>query len=255
MNSRMVGSRFGVGQRALVARALGALMLAAIAVPALPAAAAGCGACDDDADGLTNAQELSYGTDLYDSDTDGDTISDTGEISSYGTNPLAYDTDGDGFGDWDEIRTYGTNPLVANYAQAPDGGDDADGDGLGGHEEAYIYGTDPLNADTDFDGAFDGQEITFGTNPLVDDFATAPAPGAQNLPGYDGDLDGLGAYDEGVYGTSPTVYDSDGDGLADGIEVFTYGTDPLRFDTDNDMASDGTEVYFGNDPLIAKDYV
>jgi hypothetical protein len=142
------------------------LVLAAVAIPVLPVAAAGCGACDDDADGLTNAQELSYGTDVYRPDTDGDTISDMGEISSYGTNPVAYDTDGDGFGDWDEIQVYGTNPLVANYAQAPDGGDDADGDGLGGHEETYIYGTDPLRFDTDGDGLSDGTEVHLGTNPL-----------------------------------------------------------------------------------------
>ena len=104
MDTRMFNSRFGFGRRALVARALGALVLAAVAVPALPVAAAGCGACDDDADGLTNTQELYYGTDLHRPDTDGDTISDMGEIYSYGTNPLAYHTDGDSVGDWDEIR-------------------------------------------------------------------------------------------------------------------------------------------------------
>jgi hypothetical protein len=168
MDTRTLGSRFGFGRRALVARALGALVLAAVALPALvPAAgAAGCGACDDDADGLTNAEELYYGTALDHPDTDGDTISDTGELYSYGTNPLAYDTDGDGFGDWDEIRTYGTNPLVANYAQAPDDGDDADGDGLGGHDEHYTYGTDPLRFDTDGDGLSDGTEVHLGLDPL-----------------------------------------------------------------------------------------
>jgi hypothetical protein len=169
MDTRIVGSRFGFGRRALVARALGALMLAAAAVPELTADAAGCGGFDDDADGLTNAEELYYGTDLYRPDTDSDGISDMGEIYNYGTNPVAYDTDGDGFDDWDEIRTYFTSPLVYDLGGHAVSGDDIDGDGLGDHEEVYIYGTDPLRFDTDGDDASDSTEVHVGTNPLVFD--------------------------------------------------------------------------------------
>ena len=35
---------------------------------------------DDDCDGLTDAEEASYGTDPYDEDTDGDGISDYDEV-------------------------------------------------------------------------------------------------------------------------------------------------------------------------------
>ena len=167
MDTRMFGSRFGFGRRAFVARALGALVLAAVALPALTpdAGAAGCGACNDDGDGLTNYEEYAiYGTDPGNPDSDFDGLTDGNEVFAHRTNPLSADTDWDGRLDGNEIAS-GTNPLVANYAQAPDGGDDADGDGLGGHEEAYIYMTDPLRFDTDGDGLSDGTEVHLGLNP------------------------------------------------------------------------------------------
>ncbi|MCB0358838.1 MAG: SGNH/GDSL hydrolase family protein [Bdellovibrionales bacterium] len=58
------------------------------------------------------------------------------------------------------------------------------------------------------------------------------------------DTDGDGMYDigEAIYGSSPTNPDSDGDGLLDGLEVFTYNTGVLNPDTDGDGFSDGFEV-------------
>lgn len=50
-------------------------------------------------------------------------------------------------------------------------------------------------------------------------------------------------------GTSPTTYDSDGDGLGDGQEIFSYGSDPNKIDTDGDGFSDGFEVTTGYSPL------
>jgi serine/threonine protein kinase len=55
-------------------------------------------AADSDGDGLTNAQELAYGTDPYNMDTDGDTLPDGYEVS-IGTSPINKDTDGDGLQD------------------------------------------------------------------------------------------------------------------------------------------------------------
>jgi hypothetical protein len=169
MDARTFGSRLGFPRREIAARLAGALLLAAFVVPALSVSAAGCGVCDDDADGLTNAEEISYGTDLSRPDTDGDGISDMGEIYNYGTNPVAFDTDGDSFGDWDEIRIYFTSPLVYDLGGYAATVDDIDGDGLGDHEEVYIYGTDPQRFDTDGDDASDGGEVRVGTNPLVFD--------------------------------------------------------------------------------------
>jgi hypothetical protein len=43
--------------------------------------------------------------------------------------------------------------------------------------------------------------------------------------------------------------DRDGDGLYDDDEVEVYGTNPDVFDTDGDGVGDGEEVYLGTDPL------
>jgi hypothetical protein len=67
------------------------------------------------------------------------------------------------------------------------------------------------------------------------------------------DLDGDGIPDlhetnTGIYrsptdtGTDPALWDSDGDGLSDGQEVYLHGTDPNHPDTDGDGLSDGAEV-------------
>ena len=65
---------------------------------------------DADADGLTNAEEATLGTDPLRADTDGDGLSDGDEVHVYHTNPLAADTDGDGVSDAAEIAA-GTDPL------------------------------------------------------------------------------------------------------------------------------------------------
>lgn len=194
-------------RRALAAGVLAAL-LAGAGATALPAAAGGCGACDDDGDGLTNAEEYgTYGTDLALFDTDGDAVNDGLEIS------------------------YGSDPLVPDYAPTDGGqnapGHDDDGDGLGAYDE-QTYGTDVTLFDTDGDGLSDGDEVHyFGTDPLVyQGFGRGPSGG-------DGDIDddGLNDGDEWfVHGTDATRFDTDGDGESDGDEIHVFGTDPLAFD-------------------------
>lgn len=86
-------------------------------------------ACDDDidGDGLSNAEEVLYGTDPYNADGDGDGINDYDEIFVHGTDPLDPDTDRDGVSDYDEIFVHGTDPLSSGLAGdlapagAPDG--------------------------------------------------------------------------------------------------------------------------------------
>lgn len=59
--------------------------------------------------------------------------------------------------------------------------------------------------------------------------------------GVDGDGDGLIDLDELDVGTDPTVVDTDGDLIPDGLEVHTTGTDPLDDDSDDDGLLDGNE--------------
>ena len=64
----------------------------------------------------------------------------------------------------------------------------------------------------------------------------------------DKDFDGISDEDEKKYGTSPTLSDTDEDGLTDDSEINTYKTDPLKADTDGDGYEDGFEVRRGLDP-------
>jgi hypothetical protein len=90
---------------------------------------------DYDKDGLTNAEELSAGTDPARPDTDGDGLTDGAEVVDHGTDPTSADTDGDGMPDGWELG-YGLDPRL------DDAGGDADGDGSTNYQE-YRGGSDP----------------------------------------------------------------------------------------------------------------
>jgi hypothetical protein len=91
---------------------------------------------DEDKDGLSNLQELQYGT-----------------------NPKEKDSDFDGMPDGWEVK-YKVNPL--DYTDAMS---DPDEDKLTNLEE-FQYKTDPQNPDTDGDGYKDGDEVEHGYNPI-----------------------------------------------------------------------------------------
>jgi thrombospondin type 3 repeat protein len=96
---------------------------------------------------------------------------------------------------------------------------DSDGDGLYDADETGVYGTNPYVYDTDGDGTGDGTEVYYGSDPRA-------AGGSTGTAGVDSDNDGLLDTDETqVYGTNPWVYDTDGDGVGDGQEVYN-GTSP-----------------------------
>jgi gliding motility-associated-like protein len=100
------------------------------------------GPCDQDGDGLTNAQEAVLGTNPTNPDTDGDGIPDGVEVAN-GSNPL--------------------DPCDPDDSSI-DCQTDSDGDGLTDAQENLLC-TDPLNADSDGDGIPDGLEVTNGTDP------------------------------------------------------------------------------------------
>lgn len=89
-------------------------------------------------------------------DTDNDGLTDMEEII-YGTNKDNPDTDGDGHLDGAEVEN-GYNPAGAGKL-------DSDNDGLSDADELK-YGTDKNNPDTDADGHQDGTEVLNGYNPL-----------------------------------------------------------------------------------------
>jgi len=76
----------------------------------------------------------------------------------------------------------------------------------------------------------------------------------------DGDNDGVADIYEtgtGIYvsptntGTSPTLADTDSDGLSDGTEIYQYSSNPNLADTDSDGFADGFEVVTGFSPTLA----
>ena len=73
---------------------------------------------DADGDGLTDADELIYGSNVNQGDTDGDGISDGDEVHRYLTNPTVKDTDGDGYEDGFEIGVGYSPTSAASTPQA-----------------------------------------------------------------------------------------------------------------------------------------
>lgn len=103
---------------------------------------------------------------------------------------------------------------------------DTDGDGLSNYVEIYATGTEPTMADSDEDGISDADE--------------------------DADEDGLTNRTELLCGTDLTKKDTDSDGLSDFEETTIYNTDPVNYDSDGDTLSDGDEIYLGLNPLMQK---
>ncbi|MFA6533931.1 MAG: hypothetical protein WCT37_02030 [Patescibacteria group bacterium] len=73
---------------------------------------------DSDSDGLTDADEIKYGTNPYLPDTDLDGLFDKEEIEIYKTNPLNADTDGDSYQDGAEVKG-GYNPNGPGRLYSP----------------------------------------------------------------------------------------------------------------------------------------
>jgi hypothetical protein len=150
---------------------------------------------DSDGDGLLDADEQWIGTDPYNPDTDGDGLLDGVEAFCGGV-PVPFD---------------GSEPNRPEDPSAPDI-----------MPPPSDCCTDPLNADSDFDGILDGEDVC-------------------EVITLDADGDGLADEVELQLGTDPYNPDSDGDRLLDGDEL-ALGFDPLNPDTDGDGILDGDEV-------------
>jgi hypothetical protein len=150
---------------------------------------------------------------------------------------------------------------------------DTDGDNLTDYEELEVYNTNPLYWDSDFDGLWDGWEVKYGgadagLDPSSNDTDSDGTPDGQE----DLDLDGKENRLEQLpsIGTSPVLWDTDGDRMPDGWEIdngrnprmidaefdsdfdlliniaeYENGTLPDNPDTDSDGLLDGDELVTG----------
>lgn len=139
------------------------------------------------------------------------------------------DQDGDGVRDDNEISGW-TVTVVDGRGEAssrtvtsdPTRGD-TDADGLCDREERQSA-TDPNQADTDADGLDDQEELrTWGSDPSDVD---SDDDSRGNAALYDGN-------ELQMHGTSPTLEDTDGDGISDYVEIIERGVefDPLVANT------------------------
>ena len=203
-----------------------------------------------------------------------------------GLDPLNPDSDGDGLGDGIELLL-GADPTDDTDA---DQFLDSDRDGLTDSEEKQGWDfdgvtvtSDPFQPDTDGDGLPDLLESTLGSNPRdrdsdsdglldFDEFSPHAPQGISRADFRDFETACLAAdrcfYDPAgslLYGTSPTLADTDGDGRDDPSEIFDswvviacnsageqtvtrVTSDPTLEDTDDDGADDFLEFENATDP-------
>ncbi len=242
-------------------------------------------ACDQDGDGLTNAEEIAAGTDPLNVDSDGDLAPDGVEVGDSGSPPDADGdgvidalesgtTDGDGDGSPDQYDPTNGDPCAPNAGAGPC---DQDADGLTNDQEIAL-GTDPADADSDDDGVSDGAEPNAASDSDGDGLINALDPDSDDDFLFDGTEMGLGCggpgtdvgagtcipdADMGATITNPLDPDTDAGGLLDGVEDANHdgvvgpnetdpssqgGDDAMAPDADGDGLPDSFEAAFGSDP-------
>ena len=97
--------------------------------------------------------------------------------------------------------------------------------------------TNPLLFDSDNDHVADRAECILGSDP--NNIASKPVIPAA---GIDPDNDKLSNAVEALLGTNPAVFDTDGDGINDGIEFKGWRSNPLVADSDGDGVLDRCEI-------------
>ncbi len=137
---------------------------------------------------------------------------------------------------------------------------DSDGDGLNdGLDNDFKSKSNPFLFDSDDDGFDDNFEMRrfddgFRPNQKDGRGCDPKSPLTPDCKSRDTDGDGLSQYAEAYLKTRPTLVDSDGDGMVDGMEV-RYGLNPLKpdsasLDTDGDGVPDAEELRAGSSPIV-----
>ncbi len=121
---------------------------------------------DADGDGIVNLVEQQLGTDMNNSDTDGDGFTDGEEVRS-GHDPLTAPDGTKSTKGTTNNTTSGSGQATTNTttSSGDDFSKDSDSDGLSDGQEKLL-GTNPNVSDSDHDGFSDGQEVQSGHNPL-----------------------------------------------------------------------------------------
>lgn len=208
--------RAGVGTWEAGDRFTYAAVLPELGEVSAPVVAAVDPGLDSDHDGLTDAYEMSLGTDPLLGDSDGDGLTDGFEV--------VLDTDTDGLSDiWEQQR--GSDAAAV----------DTDGDGLSDAWETRL-GSNPTLVDSDSDGSADGMEAAAGRDARYGVALHDPA----STTVVDADGDGLSDAWEASLGSDPTSVDSDHDGLSDALEL-VHHTNPHDPDSDHDGILDSHE--------------
>lgn len=125
---------------------------------------------------------------------------------------------------------------------------DSDGDGLTDAFESLCVLTSPTEPDTDGDGMNDGWELVYsgiGFDPLL--------ANTNGLFSAEADLDhdGLPNYQEAQMGTNPWLFDTDGDGIADILEILG-GSDPVNAASNSESNSFVSVAFVYGDPSYTK---
>lgn len=138
---------------------------------------------------------------------------------------------------------------------------DTDGDGLPDSlDNGFTFATSPFETDSDgdcFSDQFEARRSDLGFKPGNDKDSRGCDPASPLTLGCscrDTDGDGLSQFAEDFLGTHKELFDSDGDGMSDGLEAL-YKLDPLKadaagIDTDGDGVPDRDELLAGSDPTV-----
>lgn len=189
---------------------------------------------DYDNDGLYDGWELLYGFDpLTDGETnldpDSDGLSNIQEHHSYiATNPRETDTDMDGMPDgWE-----------CNYPE-----DTILGDISAGTIDPATFFCDPLLPDAYLDYDWDEEYLDYEINGLSGGYSFDWHVNNQNYDDYY-------CLDEETYQSHYKIFkgQTDEDPLFCNIEEYLWGTDPTKWDSDGDGMSDGWEAWYGLNP-------
>jgi hypothetical protein len=167
-------------------------------------------------------------------DPDGDNVPTASDNCQFTYNPDQTNTDRNFISNAPEYVVNDTTRANSdNLGDACDSDDDNDGrlsdDEVFGTisciSTTVIYYSDYLVADTDGDRVLDGAECQFATDPMDANSKPLPATCGSTT---DVDLDGLTERLERChYNTSPTVADTDGDGVKDGCEAASLNGDAI----------------------------